>query len=76
MIKKFFIFLIRVYQIFISPLQIILYGSARTCRFFPGCSEYARESFQKHNAGKAVVLVIKRILRCYPFAKGGYDPVR
>ncbi len=66
---KFFCFLIRAYQICISPLH------GPTCRFTPTCSAYALEAIQKYGPGKGLLLSIKRILKCNPFHEGGYDPV-
>lgn len=57
------------YQIFISPLL----GSK--CRFVPTCSHYAIEALQKHGVFKGSYLAIKRILRCHPLGKSGFDPV-
>ena len=66
---KFFCILIRVYQICISPLLGI------NCRFTPTCSAYALEAIQKYGPGKGLFLSIKRVLKCNPYHKGGYDPV-
>ncbi|MCR5494524.1 MAG: membrane protein insertion efficiency factor YidD [Treponema sp.] len=68
-ITKFFCLLIRFYQRFISPLF------PACCRFTPTCSQYALEAIQKYGPGKGTFLAIKRILRCNPYSKGGYDPV-
>jgi len=46
------------------------------CRFQPTCSEYAYQAVEKYGALKGVLLGAKRILRCHPFSKGGYDPVK
>jgi len=46
-----------------------------TCRFYPTCSQYGKEAFQKHNFFYASFLTIKRIIKCNPLNKGGYDPV-
>ena len=59
--------LIRFYQLFISPL---LGGS---CRYYPSCSEYARESFSRYSFIKALYRSAWRILRCNPFSRGGVD---
>ncbi|MFA6118480.1 MAG: membrane protein insertion efficiency factor YidD [Parachlamydiales bacterium] len=67
--KKIFIFLIRTYQLVISP------HLKHRCRFTPTCSEYALQAFQKYSILKAFFLIIKRIVRCNPFCKGGNDPV-
>ena len=66
---KFFCFLIRAYQICISPLL------GKNCRFTHTCSAYALEAIQKYGPGKGLFLSIKRILKCNPFHEGGYDPV-
>ena len=67
--KKFVTSAIRFYQRQISPL------SPPRCRYFPTCSEYALEAVEKYGAVKGSWLAAKRILRCNPFHKGGYDPV-
>jgi putative membrane protein insertion efficiency factor len=61
--------LLRVYQIFFSPV----FGGA--CKFYPSCSNYAMEAVQRHGAKRGFVLAMKRLGRCRPFTKGGYDPV-
>ena len=61
--------LIRFYQICISPLK------PSCCRFTPTCSQYALEAIEKYGALKGGWMAFKRILRCNPFHKGGYDPV-
>ena len=45
------------------------------CRYIPTCSQYALEAVEKYGAVKGTFLATKRILRCNPFHKGGYDPV-
>ncbi|MGV3043043.1 membrane protein insertion efficiency factor YidD [Staphylococcus rostri] len=67
--KSIFISCIRFYQRFISPL------TPPSCRFYPTCSNYAVEAIQVHGALKGSWLAIKRILKCHPFHKGGFDPV-
>lgn len=69
MISKLFIVLIKLYRKFISPVK------SPCCRFIPTCSEYALEAFQKYGALKGLYLSVRRILRCNPFCKGGYDPL-
>ena len=64
-----FITLIRLYRIFISPLL----GS--NCRHTPTCSEYGIIALKKHGVFKGIFLTTKRILKCNPLFKGGYDPV-
>ena len=68
--KKILLFLIKIYQKGISPY----FG--RRCRFYPTCSEYSRQAIIKYGAVKGSYLSIKRILKCHPFHKGGYDPLK
>ena len=67
--KHVMIWLIRLYQKFISPLK------RPCCRFTPTCSAYAIEAFMKRGFFVGFFLTVWRILRCNPFCKGGYDPV-
>ncbi|MBR5156844.1 MAG: membrane protein insertion efficiency factor YidD [Clostridia bacterium] len=68
--KRLLLALIRFYRKFISPLF------PPRCRFYPTCSQYALEAIEKKGAFKGSIMAIKRILRCHPFSKGGYDPVK
>jgi uncharacterized protein len=61
---------IRFYKKFISPLFIAV------CRFEPSCSQYTYDAVVKYGAIKGMYLGMKRIVRCNPFCKGGFDPVR
>jgi hypothetical protein len=69
LVRKIFIFPIRVYQICISPFY-----PAR-CRFYPSCSEYTALAIEKHGVIRGIWLGIKRICRCNPWCQGGFDPV-
>ena len=60
---------IRLYQYVISPMM------ASHCRHHPTCSQYAIEAIQHHGALKGSYLAGSRLLRCHPWAEGGYDPV-
>ena len=60
---------IRFYQKNISPLK------PGCCRFVPTCSEYAAIAVERYGAAAGSVMAMKRLLRCHPFCKGGYDPV-
>lgn len=64
-----FVFVIRAYQFAVRPL---LFGS---CRFVPSCSEYATEAVGRHGPWRGGWMALKRIGRCRPGARGGYDPV-
>jgi len=66
--KKILLKLIHFYQIL--PLR-----SHIKCKFYPTCSNYAKEAIEKHGSIKGMLLTIKRILRCNPFSKGGIDLV-
>jgi len=67
---KYMISCISFYRKYLSGLKH--YSS---CRYTPTCSEYAIQAIQKYGAVKGFLLALRRILRCNPFAKGGYDPV-
>ncbi|MDR2900807.1 MAG: membrane protein insertion efficiency factor YidD [Treponema sp.] len=68
-LKSLLLLLIRFYQQAVSP------HFPPSCKYVPTCSAYAYEALQKHGFLKGTYLAIKRILRCHPFRKGGYDPV-
>ena len=63
------LFLIRVYQYCISPLM------PGHCRFVPSCSAYAYEAVVRHGVFKGSLLTLRRLARCHPLCKGGWDPV-
>jgi putative membrane protein insertion efficiency factor len=64
-----FILLIKIYQLFVSPLF------PSSCRYTPTCSHYTAEALKKYGLFKGGWLGIKRILRCHPWGGSGYDPV-
>ncbi|WP_151815641.1 membrane protein insertion efficiency factor YidD [Acinetobacter soli] len=61
--------LIRFYQIAISPML------GPRCRYIPTCSQYSLEAIHTHGAVKGTGLAIRRICRCHPWGRSGYDPV-
>lgn len=67
--KSILIGLIRFYQKCISP------GIRSHCIYTPTCSQYGLEAIEKYGAWKGGRMTVWRILRCNPFAKGGFDPV-
>ena len=64
-----FIALIKLYQFTLSPIV------GRQCRFHPTCSWYGLDAYRQHGALRGTLLTARRIARCHPFHKGGYDPV-
>ena len=71
--KKILIWLIEQYQHNISRW---LTSKNINCKFYPTCSEYTKQAIEKYGAIKGLLLGIARILRCNPFSKGGYDPLK
>ena len=67
--KKIFIKIIKMYQIYISPMK------STKCPYYPSCSNYGLEAIEKHGAFKGSIMAFYRICRCNPLSKGGYDPV-
>jgi len=67
--RKTLALLIRFYQLFISP------ALPKRCRFYPTCSEYARQAILAHGVIRGGWLSLKRIVKCGPWHPGGYDPV-
>lgn len=63
----------RVYKFFFSPLFHAF--SPSQCLYLPTCSEYAYVALQRFGAVRGSWLALRRVLRCHPFAKGGFDPV-
>lgn len=66
---SFFLLLIRIYQILLSPLL------GASCRYTPTCSQYGVEAIKKHGPFKGGWLTLKRIGRCNPWGGHGHDPV-
>ena len=71
--KKLIIFLIEKYQKVISP---IISRHGVNCKYYPTCSEYTKQAVEKYGFFVGICKGIVRILRCNPFSKGGYDPVK
>ena len=67
--KRVLLALVRFYRRAISPFR------PPCCRYTPTCAQYALEAIEKYGALKGGWLAFRRILRCNPFHKGGYDPV-
>ena len=63
------VFVVRAYQVVLGPLL------PAACRYMPSCSVYAIEALERHGPWRGGWLAVRRILRCHPFHRGGYDPV-
>lgn len=61
--------LVRAYQYVLSPWV------GNSCRYWPTCSEYTRESLARHGAARGSYLAVRRLARCHPYGRGGVDPV-
>src|SRR5213083_3456103 len=68
-------FIIRLYQCTRSPLLSLLCGPDCGCRFAPTCSRYFLEAVETHGVGRGSWLGLKRLARCQPWGRYGYDPV-
>jgi putative membrane protein insertion efficiency factor len=68
--KRLLLKLIDFYRKGISPY------TPPSCRFIPTCSEYARQAIEKYGALKGSWLAFRRIIKCHPFHRGGYDPLQ
>jgi uncharacterized protein len=67
--KQAVLALLRAYKWVLSPLL------PPSCRYVPSCSEYAMEAVERYGAIRGGCMAARRVLRCHPFVKGGYDPV-
>lgn len=76
--KKFLIFFVNIYQKILSPDHSFwakYLNKPPYCKHIPSCSEYMKEAIEKKGSIVGTCMGIKRILRCMPWNKGGYDPV-
>lgn len=68
--KNILLYAIKIYQ------KVFSGTFGRRCRFYPTCSEYARQAITKYGSIKGSYLSMRRVLKCHPFHKGGYDPLK
>ena len=67
--KALLLALLRAYQYAVRPLL------GANCRFYPSCSDYAKEAVERHGAYHGAWLALRRVLKCHPCHPGGFDPV-
>lgn len=68
--------LIRIIEFYQKHISLWLESRNIKCKFYPTCSEYTKQAIKKYGALRGGFLGIKRILKCNPFSKGGYDPLK
>ena len=68
--KRLFLYGIRAYRRFLSPLL------PPTCRFHPTCSQYAQQAFEQYGTLRGIWLTLKRLVKCHPYHPGGFDPLK
>lgn len=69
MLRKIVCLPIKIYQYLISPLI------TPCCRYYPSCSQYADSAIKEYGIAKGFWMAFKRLVRCHPWSRGGYDPV-
>jgi uncharacterized protein len=69
-LKSASIGLIQIYRRYLSPML------PPSCRYTPSCSLYTLQAIEKYGVVKGVSMGVLRVLRCHPFARGGFDPVK
>ena len=67
--KPLLLLLLRSYQYVVRPLL------GANCRFYPSCSDYAKEAIERHGALRGLWLSVRRVAKCHPYHPGGFDPV-
>ncbi len=72
--KYIILILLKFYKEIVSPILHRLAPNSG-CRFFPTCSEYGYKAIEKYGVIIGTRKALKRIIRCHPFSKGGYDPI-
>lgn len=73
--SKIIVYLIELYQKYLSPDSGVFKSRTPVCVFYPTCSQYAKEAYKKYGFLKGSYFSIKRILRCHPWQKKNFDPL-
>jgi putative membrane protein insertion efficiency factor len=68
--RKLMVAILRLYKLGVSPML------PSACRYYPSCSEYARQAVEKYGPIRGLWMGVKRLARCHPFHAGGLDPVQ
>jgi putative membrane protein insertion efficiency factor len=71
--KRFLLSILALYRYWLSPAIHTLFPSS--CKFQPTCSRYASEAIELHGALRGGWMALRRLMRCHPFSRGGFDPV-
>ena len=71
--KKVLIYIIKIYK---KTLSTFFEFFGIKCKYYPTCSEYTKQAIEKYGALKGIFLGLIRIIKCNPFSKGGYDPLK
>lgn len=69
MMARLLIWMVKAYQVFLSPF----FG--QQCRFYPTCSQYALDAINRHGAFRGAYYAVRRLFRCHPWHAGGHDPI-
>ncbi|MBQ9658266.1 MAG: membrane protein insertion efficiency factor YidD [Clostridia bacterium] len=68
--------LIKIIEIYQKTLSKYFESKNIRCKYYPTCSEYTKQAIEKYGVIKGSILGVWRIIRCNPFSKGGYDPLK
>ncbi len=76
-IKQLLLFLIKIYQKTLSPDTgfLKIFHPFGVCKYYPTCSEYYYQAVDKYGIIRGVEMGTRRLLKCHPLSKGGYDPI-
>ena len=73
--KTVVIWVMRGLRAALVPFQSMVSLTPRTCRYEPTCSHYAEQAVRRHGVARGLLLAARRLGRCHPWSRGGYDPV-